>query len=156
MKKQTFKTIENLFNQTSQRVNDAFPSIFSKEDVNHLLYQFYQQLETALSNEVVDEPKQSADGIKSTIESIKKLQTLLNDAIEQTNFDDDILDKSGAEFSIRHGNEIEIDYISIDEGQIHDTVQQSISDTIDEFVSELENATTTEDDGECGILTIPE
>lgn len=116
----------NLIKMTKQEaintINASFPSIWSKDDVLQLINK-------------IDEGTASFDK--------DKLMDKIHDAIENAingMSNDEILDQSECEFSVRNGNEIEIESIGVNTSDIVDAVSHDIAEAIDEFIEELEEA----------------
>ena len=103
------------------QVTEAFPSIWSREDVLRVL------------NEIEDTSTKSFDAEKL----IEKIKDAVESVVERMNYDD-IVDTSNCEFSIRHGNVIEIDDVSINKDDIIIEVMRDVSLAIDEFFEEEE------------------
>lgn len=106
-------------------VENAFPSIYTKDDVIKLL------------NSIELEPsEQVANGL--TNEQIEDLCRRIVDQVKENaeNLDSDIVDKDSAEFEL-YGNEISVSSVDIDTREIAREVVNGIGDTIEEFFEEL-------------------
>lgn len=143
MKKQNIEMVEKIFNDFNQIVKDSYPSIYTKDDVQSLLYKIYFELYSVI--------KSDSDGDSSgnlitqevhreiLITTIKEIKDTLIDEIENIGFDSsDIVQYSSATFNIRHGNEIEIDSIDIDEYEITSHINRSITYAIDNYIKDCE------------------
>lgn len=103
-------------------INASFPSIWSKDDVLQLINK-------------IDEGTASFD-TENLIEKIKDaVDTALNNLSN-----DEIVDASSCEFTIRNGNEIEIDSIGINTSDIVDAIMTDVVEAIEEYIEETTNA----------------
>ena len=103
------------------QVTQAFPSIWSREDVLKVL------------NEIDDKSTKSFDADNL----IDKIKDAVENALYRMNYDD-IVDTSNCEFSIRHGNVIEIDDVSINKDDISAGIMGEVSVVIEEYLEEEE------------------
>ena len=106
--------------QAIEKVENSFPSIWSKDDVLSLLNQINEGTETFDTDKLVEKIK---DAVENAINGMSN---------------DDIVDISSCDFVIRNGNEIEIDSIGINTSDIVNDVMVSVVDTIEEFMGELQ------------------
>lgn len=107
--------------QAIEQIKNSFPSIWSREDVLSLVNQ-------------IDE------GTAGSIDK-DKLMDKIHDAIDNAingMSNDEILDQSECEFSVRNGNEIEIESIGVNTSDIIDEVSKEVAEAIDEYIEELE------------------
>ena len=106
--------------QAVASVQNAFPSIYTKDDVIKLLESIeIQQSSGKLSNEQIEELTQS-------------IQEKVSRAIR--NFDTgDIVDNSTAEFSIGYNNTLELDSVDVDLNSLDDEIESTIESTVTEF-----------------------
>jgi len=111
--------------ETVASVQNAFPSIYTKEDVVHLL-----------SSLEIEAPEAKGGNLtQSQIEELcKRIVAQVRDNAE--NLDGDCIDKDSAEFSLSY-REIELDSVDFDTREIADQVANGIGDTIEEFFEEL-------------------
>jgi uncharacterized protein (UPF0335 family) len=108
-------------------VQNAFPSIYTKDDVVKLL--------TSIE---IESPK---SGFKVTKDQIEELVENLQNRIERNanNLDtSDAVDTSSAEFSIGYGNCIELDSIDVYADQIASEMMSGVQDVIEDFFEKLE------------------
>jgi hypothetical protein len=103
------------------QVTEAFPSIWSREDVLRVL------------NEIDDKSTKLFDADRL----IDKIKDSVESTIDRMNYDD-IVDTSNCDFSIRNGNEIEIDEVSINKDDIVSEVIRDVVLIIEEFLEEEE------------------
>ena len=111
-------------------VQNAFPSIYTKDDVIKLLE----------SIEVSDKGSSTLTSLQ-----INELCEKITDALKENadNLDSDAIDLSSAQFSLNY-NEIELDSVDFDTREIVRNVVDGIGDVIEEFFEEL-NKETEED-----------
>lgn len=106
--------------QAIEQIKNSFPSIWSREDVLSLVNQ-------------IDEGTASIDREKL----LEKIREGVDDAINGLS-NDEIVDVSSCEFEIKHGNEIYIDNLAINTGDIIDQVMSDVESNIDDYIAELE------------------
>ena len=122
-------------------VQNAFPSIYTKDDVVKLL--------TSIE---IESPKSS---FKVTDEQIAELVENIESRLERNanNLDtSDAVDISSAEFSIGYGNCIELDSIDVCADQIASEMMSGVQDVIEDFFEKLEQV---EEEEEQETLEIP-
>jgi hypothetical protein len=114
------------------KVENAFPSIFTKDDVIILL----RELSDAIEN---DDDDDVANGglIMDKEPLLEKIRGAVDNAINNMS-NDDIVDTSDTEFNIRNGNEIEIDRIGINTSDIIDEVMREVEEVLDEVYENAE------------------
>ena len=124
--------INDLFDQEITKTVDAYPSIFSKDDVCNLL----SSLRTTVLY-AVSELKQSAKPItemdfQNFSESVtKELENRINRG------DVDVHDYSSAEFSINYHNTIQIESIDFNSDAVTDELSDILLDKFQEAFGEL-------------------
>lgn len=111
--------------QAVASVQNAFPSIYTKDDVIKLLESIQiEESSGKLSNEQIEELTES-------------IQEKVARAIR--NFDtSDIVDNSTAEFSIGYSNTLELDGVDVDLQSLNDEIEGTIESTVTEFFEGLE------------------
>jgi hypothetical protein len=100
------------------KVEQSFPSIWSREDVLSLINQ-------------IDEGNGNFDKDKL----LDKIRDAVDTAINGMSTDD-IVDTSGCEFEIYNGNEIRIDSVEVNTSDIVDAVMRDVAEVIEELVEE--------------------
>lgn len=108
--------------QAIETINASFPSIWSKEDVLQLINK-------------IDE---GTAGFNKE-ELYEKIRGAVDDAINSLS-NDEIVDVSSCEFEIKHGNEIYVESIGINTGDIIDQVMSDVESALDDYIAELEEA----------------
>ena len=119
--------------QAVASVQNAFPSIYTKDDVIKLLESIQiQESSGKLSNEQIEELTES-------------IQEKVARAIR--NFDTgDIVDNSTAEFSIGYNNQLELDSVDVDLNNLNDEIECTIESTVTEFFEGLEVFESSEEE----------
>jgi hypothetical protein len=106
--------------QAIEKIQNSFPSIWSREDVLTLV----NQIDATDTNLDLDNLND-------------KIREAVDNAVNNMS-NDEIVDISTCEFSIRNGNEIEIDSIGINTSDIVDEVMKEVSEVIENFFEEEE------------------
>jgi len=126
------ETINNLFDQEITKTVDAYPSIYTKDDVVSLL----SKLRTVVLTEVSELKPASAiteDRFQEFSESVTKA---LENAINRGNLD--VVDYSSAEFNINYHNTIEIENIDVNTDSIVDELATILQDQFVGYFGELQ------------------
>jgi len=125
------ETINNLFDQEITKTVDAYPSIYTKDDVVSLL----SKLRTVVLTEVSELKPASAiteDRFQEFSESVTKS---LENAINRGELD--VVDYSSAEFNINYHNTIEIENIDVNTDSIVDELATILQDQFVGYFGEL-------------------
>ena len=112
--------------QAVASVENAFPSIYTKDDVIRLL--------TSIE---IEAPKESSGKLSQyQIDDLcKRIVAQVRENAE--NLDSDCIDKDSAEFSLSY-KELELDSVEFATSEVADTVVDGIGDVIETFFEELE------------------
>lgn len=102
-------------------VQNAFPSIYTKDDVIKLLG----------SIETTSAPGFSQEMVEKLIECVKEA---VNRKVNRMDTDD-MVDTGSAEFELNY-NEISLSSVDVDTSAISDCVEQAVEDAINEFFEE--------------------
>jgi len=125
------ETINNLFDQEITKTVDAYPSIYTKDDVVSLL----SKLRTVVLTEVSELKPTSAiteDRFQEFSESVtKSLENKINRG------DIDVYDYSSADFSINYHNTIEIENLDFNTDSIVDELATILQDQFVGYFGEL-------------------
>jgi len=125
------ETINNLFDQEITKTVDAYPSIYTKDDVVSLL----SKLRTVVLTEVSELKPTSAiteDIFQEFSESVtKSLENKINRG------DIDVYDYSSADFSINYHNTIEIENLDFNTDSIVDELATILQDQFVGYFGEL-------------------
>ena len=114
--------------QAVASVENAFPSIYTKDDVVRLLESISIEIEA---------PKESSGKLSQyQIDDLcKRIVAQVRENAE--NLDSDCIDKDSAEFSLSY-KELELDSVEFATSEVADTVVDGIGDVIETFFEELE------------------
>jgi hypothetical protein len=112
------------------KVENAFPSIFTKDDVIVLL----GELSDAIEN---DDEVSNGGLIMDKEPLLDKIRKAVDSAINNMS-NDEIVDTSSTDFNIRNGNEIEIESIGINTSEIIDEVMREVEEVLDEVYENAE------------------
>ena len=113
--------------QAVASVENAFPSIYTKDDVIKLL-----------NSIEIEAPK---SGFKVTKEQIDELVENIENRLERNANNlstEDVVDMSSAEFSIGYGNCIELDSIDINSSDITSEMMSGVEDVIADFFEKVD------------------
>jgi hypothetical protein len=128
--------INNLFDQEITKTVDAYPSIFSKDDVINLL----SSLRTNVLTETAD-ALSTANATPITEMDFQNFsESVVTDLENRINRNDiDIYDYSSAEFSINYHNTIEIESIEFNTDVIVEQLSDILLDKFQEAFGKLIN-----------------
>jgi hypothetical protein len=124
--------INNLFDQEITRTIDAYPSIYSKQDVTSLLEN--------LRINIIDElSKIPPSGAIITDERLADFVAAVSRKLDYVLCSRDLVDLSSAEFSIDYGNQISIDNIDVDTeaivSELDDILNDEFASSFPEFLT---------------------
>jgi hypothetical protein len=124
--------INNLFDQEITRTIDAYPSIYSKQDVTSLLEN--------LRINIIDElSKVPPSGAIITDERLADFVAAVSRKLDYVLCSRDLVDLSSAEFSIDYGNQISIDNIDVDTeaivSELDDILNDEFASSFPEFLT---------------------
>lgn len=131
MKNEVAKLIESALAVQKHDVDCSFPSIFSREDVKHLLEEFGYGLITN-----VMEMKEEKRTI--SLEGVEELSNLLCGAIAskiERLDSSDVVDFDSVSLSISYNNQVEIDSIDYISDTITDEVESAVEEVLHDFFS---------------------
>ena len=141
MKQRIAKLIEEAMLDQKNDVNNAFPSIFSKEDVKHQLEEFGYGLIT-----IIMEMKDEEKSVGLTFEQRQNLEGSLREAIEKKldRMDSsDVVDYDSAEFDIEYGNTLRLESVNFNGDSIAEELDEVISEVIGDFFKPIEEVNET-------------
>jgi hypothetical protein len=112
--------------ETVASVQNAFPSIYTKDDVVKLL----ESIE-------IEPSEQVANGLtRDQIEELcKRVVALVKENAK--NLDSDCIDRDSAEMSMGYSNTVELDSVEFDTREVANQVVNGIGDVIEEYFEEL-------------------
>jgi hypothetical protein len=126
------ENINNLFDQEITKTVDAYPSIFSKDDVVNLL----SSLRTNVLTEVSELQPTVTVNEKRFQDFSESVTRALENSINRGNLD--IYDTSSAEFSINYHNTIEIESIDFNTDALIDELSDILQDQFVGYFGELQ------------------
>jgi len=132
--------INDLFDQEITKTVDAYPSIFSKDDVVNLL----SALRTNVIAEALEASRQLAEAERKFFISemdFQEFSSNVTNALERciNNGNIDIYDYSSAEFSIDYHNTIQIESIDFNTDAVTDELSNILLDQFQESFGKLLN-----------------
>jgi len=118
--------INNLFDQETTRVLDAFPSIYTKDDVVHLL--------ATLRTQVLFEAAELKPTVGLTEMQFQNFASSVTQNLEEqiNRGNVEVYDTSSAEFSINYDNRIELENLDILTDNITDELHSILLDEFQE------------------------
>jgi hypothetical protein len=128
------ETINNLFDQEITKTIDAYPSIYTKDDVVSLLSKLRTVVLTETA-EALEESRQLAETERKFFISEMDFQNFSSEVTSRletsiTNGSVDVYDYSSAEFSIGYNNQLSVESIDINSDLITDELSDIL---LDEF-----------------------
>ena len=130
--------INNLFDQEITKTIDAYPSIYSKDDVVNML----SALRTSVLYETAD-ALSNANNASITEQRFQDFSESVTKALENSinRGNLDIYDTSSAEFSISYHNTIEIESIDFNTDALIDELSDILNDQFVGYFGELQTNT---------------
>ena len=123
--------VTNLFDVAIHENLNAFPSVYSKEDVNSLL----ESLKNNVLTEIISQPS----GAIITDERLADFVESVVRRLDRHLCSSDLVDTSSAEFSIDYGNQISLDNIDINTesitSELDDILNDEFSTSFPEFLT---------------------
>ena len=142
MKQEIAKLIDQALKDQLNDVGNAFPSIFSKEDVKHQLEEFGYGLIT-----IVMEMKEEKSPRSISLEGVEELSQLLiktiNSKIERLD-SNDVVDYDSASFSIGYDNRVEIDTMDYNSDSITTEIEEAVDEVLRDFFTPEEEEIVNE------------
>lgn len=119
------------------KVNEAYPSIFTKQDVAQLIEEIFA------AKDLAETPKPS---FGLTFDQRMELEGLIRQAIERRldRMDNEMIDFDSAEFNIEYGNTLRLEDVDINTDMIVDELEISISQVIGDFFQPIEEEVVNE------------
>jgi len=127
------ETINNLFDQEITKTVDAYPSIFSKDDVINLLSSLRTQVLTEVSELKPTGGITEAQFQEFSADVVRQLDRALSDGTIE------VYDDSSAEFTINYDNRVELENIDIITDNITDELDAIL---LDQFKAHFEKLLT--------------
>ena len=144
MKNQIIEQILKELSRSQEFVNNSFPSVYTKQDVIHLLNEFSDTISTYVF-ENVEEKKTSRF---MSLEGVEELEQLLIKAlykgIERLD-SEEVVDYSSACFNIAYNNTIEIENIDYLSDNITEVVDVAVAETLRDFFTPEEEEVSVQE-----------
>ena len=118
-------------------VQNAFPSIYTKDDVVRLLESISIETETPIESSGKLSQDQINDLCRKIVAQIKE---------NAEGLDNSCIDRDSAEMSMGYSNTVELDSVEFDTSEIADQVVDGIGDVIETFFEELEEEENEEEE----------
>lgn len=131
MKNEVAKLIESALAVQKHDVDCSFPSIFSREDVKHLLEEFGYGLITNVMEMKEEKRTMSLEGVQELSELLIRT---INNKIERLD-SEEVVDFNSASFSIGYSNQVEIDSIDYNSDTITELVDIAVDEALHDFFS---------------------
>lgn len=143
MKNQIIEQILKELSTSKSFVEKSFPSVYSKQDVIHLLNEFSDRISTFVF-ENVEEKKTSRSMSLVGVEELSELliKTINNRIIRLDS--NDVVDYGSASFSIGYSNQVEIDSMDFVESEITNIVESTIDEVLRDFFTPEEEEVVNE------------
>lgn len=133
MKNEVAKLIESALAVQKHDVDCSFPSIFSREDVKHLLEEFGYGLITNVM-EMEEEKSSRSMSLEGVDELSQLLVKTINSRIERLD-SNDVVDFDSVSLSISYNNQVEIDSIDYNSDTITSEVESAVDEVLHDFFS---------------------
>lgn len=134
--KDALNKIQELAIATEVSINQAFPSIYTKENVIVIVQQLVSEIEEILQHVQPAEVKERVQEYTLPVELQDKLIQSVTDNINEE-FDqvdsNNLVDFGSAEFEINYGNQIELARIEVDAGAFNRAMINTVSFSIKDF-----------------------
>jgi hypothetical protein len=144
MKNQIIEQVSSELKRSQEFVNNSFPSVYTKQDVIHLLDEFADTITTFVFENV--EEKKSSNRISS--ELLEKLQSELieaiNSKIERLD-SNELVDFDSASFEISYNNQVELESIDSSIENITNEVESAVEEALHDFFFAPEEDEVDED-----------
>jgi len=126
----TLDKIQELAIATELSITQAFPSIYSKENVLVIVNQLVAEIQ-----EIVAAQEKSVEYTLPKELQLKLIETVYKDIAEDFDNADanDFVDIDSAEFSIEYNNQVQLDRIDADTRRFMRTIESTINGAINKF-----------------------
>jgi hypothetical protein len=132
MKKQIIEQISSELSRSQQFVNNSFPSVYTKQDVIHLLDEFADTITTY----VFENAKEEKPSNRINPEVLQELQSALieaiNSKIERLD-SNELVDFDSASFEISYNNQVELESIDSSIENITNEVESAVEEILHDF-----------------------
>jgi hypothetical protein len=138
----TLDKIQELAIATEISITQAFPSIYSKENVLVIVNQLVTEIQEIVAAQV---PEKAFVGIGLLKEQQTQLIAQIYNSIDE-DFDnvdaDELVDFDTAEFSIEYNNQIQLDSIERDAHRFKNNIKSGIGESVKQFFEDKQNLVT--------------
>lgn len=144
MKNEIIEQILKELETSKSFVKNSFPSVYTQQDVIHLLDEFADRISTYVFENVKEEKPSRSMSLEGVEELSELLIKTINNKIERLD-SSDVVDFDSACFSIGYNNQVEIDTIDFNDNEITDVVEITVDEVLrDFFIPEEEEVTIQE------------
>ena len=138
MKKQIIEQVSSELKRSQEFVNNSFPSVYTKQDVIHLLDEFADTITTYVFENVKEEKSSN----RMSPEVLKELQSVLieaiNSKIERLD-SNELVDFDSASFEISYNNQVELESIDSSIENITNEVESAVEEILHDFFTPEED-----------------
>jgi hypothetical protein len=144
MKNQIIEQILKELSTSKSFVEKSFPSVYTKQDVFHLLDEYADRISTYVF-ENVEEKKSSRSMSLIGVEELSELLIkTINNKIERLD-SSDVVDYDSAGFSIGYNNVVEIETIDFNDNEITDIVEITVDEVLRDFFTPEEEEVSVQE-----------
>ena len=144
MKNEIIEQILKELSTSKSFVEKSFPSVYTKQDVFHLLDEFADRVSTYVFENVKEEKPSRSMSLEGVEELSELLIKTINNKIERLD-SNDVVDYSSASFSIGYNNQVEIDSIDFVESEITDIIDISVDEVLRDFFTPEEEEVSVQE-----------
>ena len=138
MKKQIIEQVSSELKRSQEFVNNSFPSVYTKQDVIHLLDEFADTITTY----VFENAKEEKPSNRINPEVLQELQSALieaiNSKIERLD-SNEVVDFDSASFEISYNNQLELESIDYVSDNITSEVETAVEEILHDFFTPEED-----------------
>lgn len=132
MKKEIIEQISSELSRSQQFVNNSFPSVYTKQDVIHLLDEFADTITTYVFENVKEEKSSNRINPEVLQELQSALIDLINSRIERLD-SNEVVDFDSASFEISYNNQLELESIDYVSDNITSEVESAVEEILHDF-----------------------
>ena len=144
MKNEIIEQILKELSTSKSFVEKSFPSVYTKQDVFHLLDEFADRVSTYVFENVKEEKPSRSMSLEGVEELSELLIKTINNKIERLD-SSDVVDYDSASFSIGYNNQVEIDSMEFNDNEITDVVEITIEEVLRDFFTPEEEEVTIQE-----------
>jgi len=132
MKNQIIEQILKELSRSVEFVNNSFPSVYTKQDVIHLLDEFSDTISTYVFENVEEKKSSPSISLERIEELSEQLIKTINSKIERLD-SEEVVDFNSASFSIGYSNQVEIDSMDYNSDSITSIVEEEVDNVLRDF-----------------------